>query len=88
MKKYHNRHHHLDSQNLLNAGVEVRFTIPKDVNELKTHSIKQIQQSLQILIFYKHVLVFFIVACNILVVMYFLVISIRRPPFIVVSPLQ
>jgi hypothetical protein len=42
-------------------GVEAMFTIHEDVNELKTHSAKVSQQSLQNLIFDRHVMVFFIV---------------------------
>jgi hypothetical protein len=51
-------------------GVEARSTTHEYVNELKKHYAKVSQQSLQDLVLYRHVLVFFIVACNILAVMY------------------
>ncbi len=52
--------------------VEARFYVREDVNELKKHFVKAYCQSVQDLVFYKHVPIFFIVVYNILVVMIFL----------------
>lgn len=66
-------------------GVEARSTVHKYVNELNKHFAKKFQQSLWDLVFCRHVPIFFIMACNTLEVVYFLVISIQRPPFIFVG---
>jgi hypothetical protein len=72
----------LDSWNFLNERGWSKVYYSWKCQWTQKHYATFSWQSLWDLVFYRYAPIFFIVACDILVIMYFLVISIQRPLFI------